>query len=299
MTHTALLTLHGMGEIRPGYEAALVQCLKPRLGGSAIDLGVHPVYYQDLLQDNERTVWDRSDRQAPMHYGDLRKVLLFGLADAAGLETGKDEPGSVYELAQLRIAQALFGACKAHGPDQPVVLISQSLGCQVMSNYLYDAQKKLWNGQDVAAGIWRNIDAFAPQIAGRPLTNAERLFLGGRTCRRWITTGCSIPIFVAAHKTMTIRPIQPPPGNSADFKWLNLYDPDDVLGWPLAPLSDTYAQLVQDRPISAGHGLVNWLLKSTTSLSHTAYWTDDDVIEPLAQMLSEFLNAGLPLHALQ
>lgn len=299
MTHTALLTLHGMGETERGYEAALVQRLKPRLGASAIDLGIHPVYYQDLLQDNERTVWDRADRQAPMHYDDLRKFLLFGFADAAGLEAGKEEPGSVYEQAQLQIAQALFEACKAHGPDQPVVLISQSLGCQVMSNYLYDAQKKLRSGQSVAAGIWRDIQEFAPQIAGRPLADAEIAFLSGRTCRRWITTGCNIPIFVAAHKTMNIRPIQPPPGHSADFKWLNLYDPDDVLGWPLAPLSDGYAQLVQDRPINAGQGLVNWLLKSSTPLSHTAYWTDDDVVGLLAQMLLEFLNAEPPRHALQ
>lgn len=294
MTHTALLTLHGMGETERGYEAALLQRLKPRLGAGAIDLGVHPVYYQDLLQENERIVWNRSDRQAPLHYDDLRKFLLFGFADAAGLETAKEEPGSVYELAQLRIAQALFEACRAHGPDQPVVVISQSLGCHVMSNYLYDAQKKLWSGQRVAAGIWRDIQEFAPQIAGRPLSAAEIGFLSGHTCRRWITTGCNIPIFVAAHKTMSIRPIQPPPGNSADFRWLNLYDPDDVLGWPLAPLSDAYALLVQDQPINSGQGLVNWLLKSTTPLSHTAYWTDDDVLNPLARMLGEFLGPGSP-----
>lgn len=61
-------------------------------------------------------------------------------------------------------------------------------------------------------------------------------FLRAETCMAWVTTGCNIPLFVAAHKTMNIKPIQPPNG-SPTFKWLNIYDPDDVLGWPLQPLS--------------------------------------------------------------
>ena len=72
------------------------------------------------------------------------------IADAAGLENRKEIRGSVYELAQGEIARILLGACTAN-PAMPVVFLAHSLGCQVLSSYLYDAQKALAGGQ-VQAG---------------------------------------------------------------------------------------------------------------------------------------------------
>jgi hypothetical protein len=253
-----------------------------------LDMAVRPVLYQDLLQDNERKVWKALSAASPMHYGEIRQFVLYALGDAVGLEVRKSETDSVYLLAQLRVAQALFAASQAVGTSGTVVLVSQSLGCQVLSNYFYDAQKAA-RGDAVAAGIWSDIDAHAQAVAGRPFSAEEKAFLGGRGCRRWLSTGCNIPVFIAAHHRMAIRPIEPLPGRSADFQWLNLYDPDDVLGWPMAGLSDEYARLVEDRPINAGQGLVDWIFKSWNPMSHTTYWTDDDVIRPLLEMLREFL----------
>jgi hypothetical protein len=137
-------------------------------------------------------------------------------------------------------------------------------------------------------GIWRNIDAFSRQIinSDRPLTSEEKSFLSGNTIVGLATTGCNIPIFVAAHKRMTIIPIDRP---TPKFKWLNFYDPDDVLGWPLQPLSDEYAALVKDHKINAGRGLLKWLT-SWTPMAHTAYWEDDDVVEPLISLMKEGLK---------
>lgn len=291
MAKVALLTVHGMGETKRHYAEDLRSALVTRLDDKFEGLAFCPIYYQDVLQGNQQTVWKRIDEQSKVHYDDLRKFVLFGFGDAAGLETRKELPGSTYVQAQIRIARALLKAHQEVGANGHVVAISQSLGCQVLSSYLWDAQQALrqWGGADKGAGvgIWTHIDAYAEAITdGRSLTADEKLFLAGTRLNRWITTGCNIPVFVAAHQQMDIKPIAPP---NADFHWLNLFDPDDVLGWPLRPLSPGYHDLVEDRSINAGQGAIEWIVKSWNPLSHTAYWGDDEVLDPLVGMLERYL----------
>jgi hypothetical protein len=183
-------------------------------------------------------------------------------------------------MAQEAIARQLLAVAR-HDPATSVVFLAQSLGCQVLSSYVYDAQKAAAGGQ-VGAGIWKDIDAWARRALGERLTEPEKRFLAGATCSAFVTTGCNIPIFCAAHKQMDIRPIARP---TARFEWINLYDPDDALGWPLQPLSPGYAALVNDRAINAGQGVVTWILKSWNPLSHSAYWADAQVLDLLAQRL--------------
>ncbi len=286
MPTVALVSVHGMGETPRNYAAEVFGQMRSRLGPDLRErLACYSVYYQDILQKNEQLVWNRVDRQSKVHYDELRKFMLFGFADAAGLENRKEIPGSVYELAQGEIARNLLGACTA-SHAMPVVFLAHSLGCQVLSSYLYDAQKARAGGR-VEAGVWRDIDGWARMAVGRVLSEREKLYLAGGTCSGLLTTGCNIPIFVAAHRNMHIKPIAPP---TPIFHWLNLYDPDDVLGWPLQPLSENYRVLVEDRAINAGQGAVNWMLKSWNPLSHSAYWQDDAVLEPLAGMIRRMIE---------
>lgn len=282
MAKVALVTVHGMGETQRGYAKPMLTALQRRMGDSFPRVDTRAAYYQHILQDNEQEVWKRINTASKVHYDDLRKFLLFGFGDAAGLENRKEDDCSTYELAQAEIARALLSACEQNGSATPLVLLAHSLGCQVLSSYLYDAQKAM-KRLPVRAGIWRDIDQASLGFAGRVLNEAEKRFISGGTCTGLITTGCNIPIFVAAHQGMTIIPIDRP---TPFFRWLNLYDPDDVLGWPLQPLSPGYSSLVQDRAVNSGQGAVNWILKSWNPASHNSYWTDDEVIDPLADMLS-------------
>jgi hypothetical protein len=86
---------------------------------------------------------------------------------------------------------------------------------------------------------------------------------------------------------MTIIPIAPP---RASFKWLNLYDPDDALGWPLQPLSEGYRQLVEDRAINAGRGVIDMIVRSWNPLSHEIYWRDKEVIAAVGTMLTQLMR---------
>lgn len=284
MANVALLTVHGMGETQPHYHESLVQALRRKLGKQRFDanVSVHPVYYQHLLQANEEKVW--ASCADLVHYDELRRFLLFGFADAAGLETNKDSANSVYEGAQREIMTRLLEARTSVGDGGPVVAIAQSLGGQVFSSYLYDAQKARAALAGAAlpypsAGLWQ-------QASVAQMDAARRGFGSGQQLRTLITTGCNIPIFVAAHQHMSIKPIAK---THADFRWINLYDPDDVLGWPLQPLSPSYQALVEDRRINSGTGAWDWLVKSWNPMSHTAYWTDGDVVKGVSQALEPFL----------
>ena len=280
MPQVALITVHGMGETPREYAEQVFHNLHTRLADIAGWVDFRSVYYQDILKPNQETVWARIGAGARLHYDDLRRFLLFGFGDAAGLENRKEIDGSVYELAQEAIARQLLGVYR-QVPGCVLVFLAQSLGCQVLSSYIYDAQKALGGGP-VHAGIWKDVDAWAQRALGYRLTTDEKRFLAGATCAAFVTTGCNIPIFVAAHKQMDIKPIARP---TPHFEWINIYDPDDALGWPLQPLSPGYAALVQDRAINAGQGMVNWILKSWNPWSHAAYWDDRQVLDPLAALI--------------
>jgi hypothetical protein len=269
-----------MGETPREYAARLFEAVAARLGPLAGQVDFRSIYYQDILKPNQETVWARVSETTHLRYADLRRFLLFGFGDAAGLENRKEIDGSVYELAQEAIARQLLGVAR-QDMSTSVVFLAQSLGCQVLSSYIYDAQKAA-AGLPVLAGIWKDIDAWARRALGEGLSEPEKRFLAGGTCSAFVTTGCNIPIFCAAHKQMDIRPIARP---TERFAWINLYDPDDALGWPLQPLSPGYAALVDDRAINAGQGVVTWILKSWNPLSHTAYWGDAQVLDLLTQRL--------------
>jgi len=278
----ALLTLHGMGETTDKYYVGLVEKVSNSLGAAVGEVEFQHVYYKKLLLPNETEIWRRMDKN-DLRYDNLRRFVLFAIADASGLETRKDEKESVYEESQIEIAQRLWAARKALGGNGPLAVVAQSLGGQVFSNYVWDAQKNA-NGGHVSAGIWKDIDSFATRIKGEPsaFTRNETAFLGCTTLVGLITTGCNIPIFIAAHKQLHIRPISKP---TEQFEWINFYDRDDVLGWPLRPLNGGYESLVTDRAINAGKESPSRWIISGTPMSHTLYWEDDEVIDALARMI--------------
>lgn len=296
MNKVALLAIHGMGSTQRGFSNELVQDLKRKMHSQFDELVVFKeVYYQHILQDNETEVWHKL--AGKLRWDALRQFILFGFADAAGLEHRKELPGSAYQQAQLEIARSLYQVSQQLDQSDKVVVLAHSLGCQVMSCYLWDAAQAAANPTDpkVNAGIWRNIQQHAMDIAGKAQLNAHEVaFLQGKQLSLLVTTGCNIPIFVAAHKQSDIVPFTKP---NTDFVWHNYYDKDDVLGWPLAELSPAYGKLVTDIRVNAGGGVFGWISKSWNPMSHGEYWDDNEVLNPLAKQLTSLAMTGkLPHH---
>jgi hypothetical protein len=101
-----------------------------------------------------------------------------------------------------------------------------------------------------------------------------------------VTFGSNIPLFTPAlpdPKSIKFPPPQLPANLKAVAKWLNFFDPSDVLGYPLKPLSQSYGESVSaDLGIDAGGLFTSWNL-----YSHTEYWTDDDFTNRVAELIRD------------
>ena len=269
MAKLAVLAIHGIGTTRRGYSKKLETHLRRTLGKASDELCFVEIDYQKHLQGNQEGLWERVRRG--LRWTLLRRFLLFYFGDAAAVLYNSREPDSVYLKVQRSIYEAAAQALsKLERPDCPVVIIAQSLGCQIVSSYLWDAQRD--------KGLWatRNIEGLEGEV---PHNDA---FLKLATTRYFLTTGCNIPLIVSG-LTEAI-PIDNP---NEHFRWLNYYDRDDPLGWPLAPLYSyrSTSARPEDVVVSVGNVLTGW-----NPLSHGAYWTSSSFIRPASSLIGELLG---------
>ncbi len=187
----------------------------------------------------------------------LRKFALEAFGDAVTFESGADRPNSVYKQIQtylrnqfkeVSLLQELHPGCK-------LVIVAASMGVHVLSNYIWDA--------DYNRGVFADINA----SHGERLKNLNYLF----------SIGCNIPLFLSGLAHEKIKPFAP---RNATFKWDNYYDKDDILGWPLADLSEEYSKVVTDHEIDTGQYIG----------SHMRYWKDDDFTKPFVHKLCTLIQ---------
>ncbi len=266
----ALITLHGMGRRNERYFSELEAGLQRQLGPRWERVAFHPIDYADLLQTPQDHLWRAmiSHPQNEMDYTRLRQFMLYGFGDAGSLEHSarkeKSKPEGVYYKVQALIQQTLRNVLHDFDGqvDRPIVIVAHSLGCQVISNYLWDAQHDYHIFAVLAADQSEGAD-----------------FMRLKTAQNLITTGCNIPLFVAGlEKRICFERPNP------KFHWDNYYDPDDILGWPLQQLDQSYAVIVQDHVVEVGRRWASW-----TPLSHSYYWGDKDIHQAVARSLAVFL----------
>jgi len=261
----AIITLHGMGEYKPDYYEDLQKILRKKLGDSWDKVAFEPVQYQPILQNNQNSIWQRMN-QFPLDGSKIRRFLLFGLSDAGSLEySARQNEADQYIKVQKEIIRALDqGLIQLENHEKPIIIVAQSLGCQVISNYIWDSKNNL--------GVFKDQEPNG--------TEQEKKFRRLKSCIHLFTTGCNIPLFLAG-----LKPIQAIEKPSDGFTWDNFYDRDDVLGWPLSPLSESYEALVNDHEINSGSFFSHW-----NPLSHNKYWTDKDVYRPLLARINSIIS---------
>jgi hypothetical protein len=260
------ITLHGMGETKKNYADDLLEGVKERLGDDAwSEVSFQSVYYQKILQDPQYEFYDsvkgKVDSKA------MRRFWLYKFSDPAALEYSRNIPDSAYELSQRKIFEALSHIQdELEDPEAPVIVVAQSLGGQVISNYIWDANRPEKPGY----GLWRHYEL------------DEHPFQRLQSMRLLLTTGCNIPIFVGGLPSVQRPPIGRP---HPEMIWENYYDEDDALGWPLQDLNDAYDDLVTDIAVNVGGKLSSW-----NPLAHSKYWSDKDIQQPVADHLASFLE---------
>ena len=151
----ALITLHGMGDYKPNYYDSLHEKLSKSLGNEWAKVSFEAVQYQPILQNHQNDIWQRMNRY-PLDGSILRRFLLFGFSDAGSLEySARSSVSDQYIKVQLEIMKALDKAyVDLQDHNKPVIILAQSLGCQVISNYLWDAAHGL--------GVFKNMEPGAP-----------------------------------------------------------------------------------------------------------------------------------------
>ena len=286
----AVITIHGMGKEDPDYYKGIKQRLKQKLGGNWERVAFGHIYYQDKLDPNEKFVYERM-KQAKTPFRSfilwraLREFFIFYFADPGSLENNKSEPSSAYYQTQEKIVSELRRIYKLLGRDKykKVFIIAPSLGCQVISSYIWDKQYSAASrnsNKKTSVGVWgKEAMAIDPN-------EDEDEFLALKSLHRLYTCGCNIPLFTSGHDH--IVPIKKP---NDEFKGLNYYSRNNVLGWPLQPLQGrkgvkdaqyknhpTYNTLVQDYEIRVGTWWQFW-----NPLSHIGYFTDDNFINPIVK----------------
>lgn len=265
MKDVGLITIHGMGKTKVNYYDDLEEKLKKKLKSNWTRVSFQNVQYAPYLQDPQNALWRKmvAESDNDLDSTKIRQFFLYGFGDAGSLEYSAYHDHVKYLEVQREVQKAIDRVYLDFQEDKtkPIVIIAQSLGCQVISNYLWDAQ----NGRH----IFENGDS-----TDQNRSNFRKL----KSLKHLITTGCNIPLFVSGLEQRKCFSLP-----NEDFQWDNYYDPQDVLGWPLAQLDSSY-EIVNDHHIDVGGIFTGW-----NPASHSAYWKDQDIVTPLVNILKSKL----------
>lgn len=274
----AVLCVHGMGNQPVGFADGMIEELRTRLKDRGVNpdlFAFAPAWWGPIMEGAESKLYARLSQGADLDWATLRKdIVISGFGDAlayVGPPNGRSEVyGKIHEVLGAALEEV---TAELEDPDStPLVVMAHSLGCAIASNYIWDAQKGVF-AQTATCGFSRC-----------------------QTLLGLVTFGCNLPLFTLAYKPADIMPIaRTGPGVGACFdrhtdvqllsKWLNFYDPDDILGYPLRGLNRHYADAVTaDIAIDTG----------TILGAHTDYWTDNDFTTPVADYLVSIARALPP-----
>lgn len=271
-----VLMVHGMGAIMDDFAHDAIHELRERICGRGLkcdDIAWESVYWAPLLAPQENQLWVDLSAEHDLNWAKLRKFFINAFGNITAYQTPHDRRDSTYyKIHDLVHNSIKLLKGRLDGENRPLVVIAHSLGSVIMSNYIWDRQK----GRDEG------------RYGGSAFERME-------TLAGLVTLGTNIPLFTLAVDPVTSIEF-PPPGLPEKLrkkaKWLNMYDSDDVLGWPLKSLSRTYADAVtEDMEVSVGNILTAW-----NPANHAAYWTDDSVIKPAAYLISSILEASDGAH---
>lgn len=286
----AVAIAHGIGLRDPDFADGMTARLKARfaqrLRGATDDpaaqLVVQPVYWAPVVQDREDTLWARLSANDPLDFVRLRRFLANYASDAIAYQR-LGTPGeaayahdSVYDHIHAIFATALGELARQAGPRAPLCVVGYSLGSVIASNYFWDLQR---HNPPAKVLIAPQVEAAIDRQA--PLERGETLAL-------FYTVGSPLALWGLRYEDFG-HPIAVPAPQLSDHlpglsgEWVNFYDKDDVIGWPLRPLNDAYQHMVRaDWAVPVGSLWTGW-----SPLAHTAYLTDRHVTDPIADKLAE------------
>lgn len=264
-----ILVVHGMGVQAPDFADGFIAEVDERLDGLGITSGTvawQPAYWADLLDGSERALWETLARSSNLDWVTIRKFFINFFADAIAYQRVPRATHDMYRDIHTRIHDHLVALRSSLGhQDKPLIVVAHSLGSVIVSNYIWDE----WTEKGLGANAFESM----------------------KTLTGLVTFGSNIPLFTLALpeiQSITFPPTSLPAHLKASAKWLNFFDADDVLGYPLKPLSPSFDSAVsEDIEINVGGLFTSW-----NPVSHAAYWTDNDFTKPVARLIGDIIIAN-------
>lgn len=275
----AVAVVHGVGSQKATFAKAFTTRLKARfadeLAGTVPNperqLQVRGVYWGDVLSDQEDKLQARFEH-VPLDWDESRNVMIDLGGDALAYQLNRQsslgDPPGTYEQIHMKFAGTLRALVKDTGDDAPLCIVGHSLGTIIASNYLWDLQH---------GGI---SEAVRSMMDGTLLEKGE-------TLTSLYTMGSPLAVWSLRFKDFGVPITFPPadliePYGSAPAEWVNLYDQDDIIAYPLKCLNAAYEHNVtEDVAVNVGSVLTMW-----NPAAHVGYWTDGGVIRRISAGLA-------------
>lgn len=269
MAKVAVLIIHGMGSQNKYFAYPTIVEINNRVkkyGKNPNDIVWKPVYWANIIEPRQKKFMDTivNHKDNNIDLIKLRRFVVSALGDATAYQNIKGKKSSTYTEINKHVKACIKDLYDSDLGKQPcpLVVMAHSLGGHIMSSYIWDIQQK-------------------PLASLSDFENMK--YLSGM-----VTFGCNIPLFSFAYKTSDLRPINFPgtnlsPTEKTKAAWLNFYDPDDILGYPLSQINSRFKFII-DKHINSGGLLTSW-----NPMSHNSYWTDNDLTKPAAKLIAEFM----------
>lgn len=271
MVKLAVAIIHGVGSQQENFADDIINELKDRfsrgIAGTAVashlsresireQLECRPVLWAPVLTGKEQDLYNRTRADYSLDWTRLRRFFISLLGDGVAYQPvpGNADP---YDQIHQLVANVLGELDAAAGPDAPLSIIAHSLGAVIASNFVWDAQH-----------------GTLPTPTASPLGRCE-------TLTNFYTMGSPLAIWGLRYPDFG-DPIAVPSSTQTALpgEWINFFDDDDIIAYPIQSLNAKYAAVVRDQEVNVGGWLSNW-----NPISHTGYWTDNDVTVPIASKL--------------
>jgi hypothetical protein len=202
------------------------------------------------------------------HWPTMRWAVTYFLGDVIAYQIAEGSDAN-YDAIHACMDGALANLAE-RAPDAPLCVIAHSLGTVIASDYFYDLQR---------AGS-------GPGKAKKSRPQHSSALQRGDTLTWFYTLGSPIALWMVRYPKFDAPITLPGRARSAAARraaqWVNFYDPDDIVAYPLRTLNGHYANAVDaDQKVSVGPPILG-----KTPVSHVAYLNSRKIMRPIAQRLA-------------
>jgi hypothetical protein len=284
----AVLIIHGLGNQDSGYAEEFMRPiylgLRKHFGDDprnpADDIVFQPVYWAPLLQWRQNDLLLRFESRFKLDFMPLRKLFAGYLGDVFAYQP-TPQHGDAYDLVHECLADALKEVAAKVGPAAPLAIVGHSLGGVIAFNHWYELQFGHGCGYSAAHALhWRESEL--PLVRGDTLA---LLYTIGTPLALWtvrfLDSGEAIRVPAPA-----LKQFHP----DAFGEWINLFDVDDIIAWPLRCVNAHFAEAVtEDREVQAGGLFTAW-----NPAVHETYARCDAVIDTIVDGIAKLWHALNP-----